>query len=245
MPSDAMGVRIARAVSGCENVHALSATFSRPQLCPDLLTMDLPFSSDDLQLAAKLLLALLSATIVAWLLYSVLKTDEEAAVPFTVPAPEQFKPGWQGEVLDEPSIKVSGSNIIRCYAPATGQLLGLVNPVTPDGIDRAIAKAATAQTGWAKSTFAQRRRLLKTLLSYVLDEQESIARAACLDSGKTRVDALFGEVLVTVEKLKWTIHHGEKALQAERRPTNLLMFYKKNEVWYEPLGVVAACVSWK
>lgn len=80
---------------------------------------------------------------------------------------------------------------------------------------------------------------------YILDNQETIARAACLDSGKTMVDASFGEILVTVEKLKWTILHGEKALRPEKRPTNFLMFYKANEVRYEPLGVVAACVSWK
>lgn len=59
------------------------------------------------------------------------------------------------------------------------------------------------------------------------------------------VDASFGEILVTVEKLKWTILHGEKALRPEKRPTSFLMFYKANEVRYEPLGVVAACVSWK
>lgn len=75
--------------------------------------------------------------------------------------------------------------------------------------------------------------------------QDAIATAACLDSGKTRVDASFGEILVTAEKLKWTMTHGEKALRAERRPTNFLMMYKVNEVRWEPLGVVAACVSWK
>lgn len=69
--------------------------------------------------------------------------------------------------------------------------------------------------------------------------------AACLDSGKPRVDAALGEVLVTVEKLQWTIKHGEKALRPERRPGNLLMCYKHNEVRWEPLGVVAALVSWK
>jgi acyl-CoA reductase-like NAD-dependent aldehyde dehydrogenase len=82
------------------------------------------------------------------------------------------------------------------------------------------------------------------MLRYILDNQESIARAACLDSGKTRIDASFGEILVTAEKLKWTIDHGERALKSEKRPTNLLMMYKKNEVRWEPLGVVAACVSW-
>jgi len=58
------------------------------------------------------------------------------------------------------------------------------------------------------------------------------------------IDATFGEILVTVEKLQWTIDHGEKALHPSRRPTNLLMAYKKNTVQYEPLGVVAALVSW-
>jgi len=56
---------------------------------------------------------------------------------------------------------------------------------------------------------------------------------------------MLGEILVTVEKLTWTIQHGEKALKRARRPTNLLMMYKANEVRWEPLGVVAACVSWK
>ena len=58
------------------------------------------------------------------------------------------------------------------------------------------------------------------------------------------VDAQLGEIMVTAEKLQWTLKHGEKALRPERRPTNLLLTYKKNTVTYEPLGVVAALVSW-
>ena len=81
--------------------------------------------------------------------------------------------------------------------------------------------------------------------SHILSNIDPIVRAACLDSGKTRTDALFGEVLVTAEKLRWTIANGESVLRPEKRGTNLLMFYKRNEVRYEPLGVVAACVSWK
>lgn len=87
--------------------------------------------------------------------------------------------------------------------------------------------------------------MLRTLLKYILENQRAISTVSCLDSGKTRVDSCFGEILVTVEKIRWTIAHGEEALRAERRGTNLLMCYKRNEVRYEPLGVVAACVSWK
>ena len=185
------------------------------------------------------------ALITIWLRYRFLRTDPEKAVDFSVQTPEQCEPGWQGQELDQPAIKVSGSTAIQCYAPATGQFLALINPTTPDGVDRIISKASEAQLEWTGTTFVQRRRVLRTLLKYILDNQEPIARAACLDSGKTRVDAIFGELLVTAEKLKWTINHGEKALRPERRPSNRLMFYKRNEVRYEPLGVVAACVSWK
>lgn len=140
--------------------------------------------------------------------------------------------------------KVSGSSAIRCYAPATGQLLGLINPSTPGGIDRAIEQAQAAQKSWALTDFGTRRKVLKTILAFVLKNKEEICRIACLDSGKTMIDASLGEILVTVEKLKWTIEHGEKALRPEKRPTNFLMMYKANEVRYEPLGIVAALVSW-
>ncbi|KAL9102863.1 MAG: hypothetical protein Q9163_002044 [Psora crenata] len=203
--------------------------------------------------------------------WTVLDNDGERPVKFSVPIPEQCSPSWKAEILQEPSIKTPGSSAIRCYCPANGRLLGLVNAATPDGIDRAVGKAKEAQLQWAKTTFKQRRRVLRTLLQYdhfslyrrrtlpweflsidvhnaecryVLDHQDSIATVACLDSGKTKVDAALGEILVTVEKLKWTIQHGEKALRPERRPGNFLLMYKYNEVRWEPLGVVAASVSW-
>lgn len=119
-----------------------------------------------------------------------------------------------------------------------------ITPSKAKDIDAAIEKATAAQPEWSRTSFPKRRRLLKTLLQYVLNHQEGIVKVCCLDSGKTKIDACFGEILVTVEKLQWTIKHGEKALKASRRPTNLLMVYKKNTVVYEPLGVVAACVSW-
>ncbi|KAK3196319.1 Meiotic Sister-Chromatid recombination aldehyde dehydrogenase [Lecanicillium sp. MT-2017a] len=160
---------------------------------------------------------------------------------YTVPPPKMPSPET---TIEHTGVKVPGSSAIQCYAPATGQFLGLVNPVTADGIDRCVAAAAEAQRGWAKTTFAQRKAVLRSLLQYVLDNGEEICRIAGLDSGKTLVDAQLGEILVTAERLQWTLLHGEKALRPERRPTNLLMSYKRNTVRYEPMGVVAALVSW-
>lgn len=167
---------------------------------------------------------------------------ESRPIHYTIPAPKL--PEGEPQILEKPTIKAPGSTAIQCYAPATGQLLGLVNPSTPAGLDRAIAAAAEAQQKWKGTTFAQRRAVLRTLLQHVLDNQEQICRVSSLDSGKTMLDAQLGEILVTTEKLQWTIKHGEAALAPERRPTNLLMTYKRNTVVYEPLGVVAALVSW-
>jgi acyl-CoA reductase-like NAD-dependent aldehyde dehydrogenase len=60
----------------------------------------------------------------------------------------------------------------------------------------------------------------------------------------TVIDASLGEVLTTCSKLDWLLRHGEKYLRPESRSSPLLLGYKKSEVYYEPLGVVAAIVSW-
>ena len=160
---------------------------------------------------------------------------------YTVPPPKIPSPAT---TVEHATIKVPGSSAVHCYAPATGQFLGLVNASSTGAIDRSVAAAAAAQPRWAETSFAQRKAVLRTLMKHVMDHAEDICRVAGLDSGKTLVDAQLGEILVTVEKIMWTLKHGERALRTERRPTNLLMAYKRNTVRYEPMGVVAALVSW-
>lgn len=58
------------------------------------------------------------------------------------------------------------------------------------------------------------------------------------------VDASFGEILVTLEKIRWTVAEGEGVLHTEYRGTSLLTVHKTARVEYVPLGVVAAIVSW-
>lgn len=58
------------------------------------------------------------------------------------------------------------------------------------------------------------------------------------------VDAAFGEILTTCEKLRWVIANGESILSPSTRPTNLVLAHKVSKVVYEPLGVVAALVSY-
>ena len=58
------------------------------------------------------------------------------------------------------------------------------------------------------------------------------------------VDAEFGEILVTCERIRWTIENGEKALAPEYQDPSPILPHKIAKVVYQPLGVVAALVSW-
>jgi acyl-CoA reductase-like NAD-dependent aldehyde dehydrogenase len=75
--------------------------------------------------------------------------------------------------------------------------------------------------------------------------QGSDLTAIFADLKKTMIDSSLGEILVTCERLRWLISNGTTVLQLEKRAvTGLLMMYKRAEIRYEPLGVVAALVSW-
>ncbi|KAK9451939.1 Aldehyde/histidinol dehydrogenase [Limtongia smithiae] len=158
----------------------------------------------------------------------------------TAPTPiDAIHPGGVEDPLDP--------HAIRAFCPATGaQLSGAFRASTRSDIDAAVTACGVAQKEWARTTFAERRRVLSTLLEYLKAHQDEVVRVACRDSGKTLVDAALGEVMVTLEKIAWTLAHGEAALRPSRRagPASLLLRYKTAEVVYEPLGVVLALVSW-
>ena len=101
----------------------------------------------------------------------------------SVPLPPQAQRGWSGPVLEEPSIFGKDPSVVQCYCPATGQLIGTVKLATPADVDAAIARSKAAQLKWRNTTFKQRAQVLRTLLKFILDHQEDIARVACRDSG--------------------------------------------------------------
>lgn len=56
------------------------------------------------------------------------------------------------------------------------QTLGTMPAMSPDDVRAAIAKCRVAQAEWSKTTFAQRRRLMRVLLQYVVNNQETLCR---------------------------------------------------------------------
>src|SRR5512139_700907 len=76
------------------------------------------------------------------------------------------------------------SNVIDCFEPATRQKLGTVPVDSPEEVARKIERARAAQQAWKKSTFEQRRRVLRHMLEYVLDHADELCELVVRDSGK-------------------------------------------------------------
>eukprot|EP00123_Amoebidium_parasiticum_P013133 comp21791_c0_seq1/m.30967 comp21791_c0_seq1/g.30967 ORF comp21791_c0_seq1/g.30967 comp21791_c0_seq1/m.30967 type:complete len:607 (-) comp21791_c0_seq1:178-1998(-) len=167
-----------------------------------------------------------------------------AAPKVDVPVPEEVQPGWEGKVLDTLDLKAAGTDKIQCFDPATGESLGSVKAWSREDVAEGVKKAREAQKSWAKTSFEERKRVLRSLMEFVVRNQETICKVAARDSGKTMVDGIFGEILTTCEKISWTLQHGEDVLKPEYRSVGLIMSHKHARVVYEPLGVVAAIVSW-
>ena len=133
---------------------------------------------------------------------------------------------------------------IRCWDPCTMDDLGTVKAFTAEEVKQAVALSRAAQQTWRASSFAQRRHLLRTIQRCIADNIHTIVRVACRDSGKTKIDAYMGEVLVTCEKIRWLCAQGERWLGPEYRDSGLLNLLKTSRVEFVPVGVVGAIVPW-
>ncbi|EAU88201.1 meiotic Sister-Chromatid recombination aldehyde dehydrogenase [Coprinopsis cinerea okayama7 len=192
-----------------------------------------------------------------WLVYERYQKLHNSPLHFEISPPIAADPSWQSLPIENPSIRshetnpdimppvaLPGREYITCFDPATSLHLATVLADDAELISDKIDKAADAQRTWKHTSFTERRRVLRSLLKWLVDNQELCAKVACRDTGKTLIDASLGEILTTCSKLEWILNHGEAALRPEARRSNLMMSYKRSEVHYEPLGVVAAIVSW-
>jgi acyl-CoA reductase-like NAD-dependent aldehyde dehydrogenase len=132
---------------------------------------------------------------------------------------------------------------IPCTSPATREALGSVKVDSPATVQQAVARARRAQQRWRHTSFEQRRRVLARLLELVLDDSERLVDLVVRDCGKTRENALMGEIWPVCEKLRWTIANAERHLRDEKVSSGMLL-HKRARLEFHPLGVIGAIVPW-
>ena len=145
------------------------------------------------------------------------------------------KSGSDEDILHQPTLE--------CWDPATLERLGDVPQLSRAQVVERVKRARKAQVVWGQTSMAERRRVLRLLLDYIIAHQEELCRLCSRDSGKTLADAAMGEIFPVCEKIRYLLSHGEKDLQPEKRPSGLLM-HKAARVEYQPLGVIGVLCPW-
>ena len=110
---------------------------------------------------------------------------------------------------------------IECQNPATLEKLGEVPSLSEADVAERLSRARQAQVAWGQTSFAERRRVLRMLLDYIIDHQAEICRLCSTDSGKTMADAAMGEIFPVCEKIRYLIDHGEDDLRSDKRSSGL------------------------
>lgn len=149
--------------------------------------------------------------------------------------------------MNAPTVSSLGSvvprDVIECFDPATREPLGVVEVASPAAVHAAVQRARAAQKGWADTSFDQRRAVLRRMLEDILAHSDELCELIVRDSGKTRENALMGEIWPVCEKLRWTISQGGKHLRPERVSSGMLL-HKRARLEFHPLGVIGAIVPW-
>lgn len=145
--------------------------------------------------------------------------------------------------MDEAATLEQVPATIPCFDPATGKKLGEVPSYTADEVRACVERARIAQRSWRRSSFSERRKVLRLLLEYVLAYADELCEVVARDAGKTLQNAMLGEIWPVCEKLRWTIANGEKHLQPEPVSSGLLV-HKRARIEYQPLGVIGIITPW-
>jgi succinate-semialdehyde dehydrogenase/glutarate-semialdehyde dehydrogenase len=128
---------------------------------------------------------------------------------------------------------------IATINPANGELLQSFEPYDAAGVEDRLRVTAAAVPRWAKSTFAERSRLLITVAELIEGELPDIANVVSTEMGKPFAQAK-AEAAKCASAFRWFAEHAEGLLSDEEVAVDASL----GLVTYQPLGAVLAIMPW-
>ncbi len=103
---------------------------------------------------------------------------------------------------------------------------------------KTMQRARESQAGWARASTAERCARMERLRHLILMRTDEIVATLTTETGKTPMDALSGDVMVTLEQMLYYERNAPKLLRRRRvgQPAFLYSGAKFEEMW-EPYGV--------
>jgi acyl-CoA reductase-like NAD-dependent aldehyde dehydrogenase len=142
------------------------------------------------------------------------------------------------------SSKGGNSKALESLNPATGELIGSVETLTPAKVQGVVDDVAEVQPFWAALTLEDRARYMRRASDVLLEDLDEIAELLTSEQGKPRVESYTMELLPTVDALKWIADNGPEILADEKLSMPLILKSKSAKFTFEPIGVVGVIAPW-
>src|SRR5437867_9101101 len=134
---------------------------------------------------------------------------------------------------------------LESFNPATGELVGSVETITPAEVQAVAEDVAEVQPFWAQLSLVDRARYLRRAADVLVEEVDEVAQLRTREQGKPIVESYTMEVVPTIDVLHWCADNGPKILADEPvRMGQALFLSKKAKFSYEPIGVVGVIAPW-
>lgn len=131
-------------------------------------------------------------------------------------------------------VQAEASQTETVFNPATGEVLGEVPLSTREELDRAVAAAKEAFTGWSKTPVPRRARIMFKYQQLLVEHWEELARLITLENGKSYNEA-YGEVQRGIECVEFAT--GAPTLMMGRQLPDIATGIESGMYRY-PVGVV-------
>jgi acyl-CoA reductase-like NAD-dependent aldehyde dehydrogenase len=137
-------------------------------------------------------------------------------------------------------------DVLVARNPATGDELGRIEATPPEQVVEIVERARAAQASWSTIGWPGRRRVLDRWRRILSRDADRWAALIGSEIGKPRLEAMGGDVLSTLDAIRWTVRHAGAAL-ADRRigpgwQRALLM--PAGVCRWVPFGVVGMLGTW-
>lgn len=155
------------------------------------------------------------------------------------------KPAKRSGAKRKSASKKRAPKTLESFNPASGELVGSVETLTPAKVQKVVDEVAEVQPFWAQLSLEDRARYMRRAGDVLLAELDEVAALITAEQGKPRIEAYTMELLPTVDALKWIADEGPDILSDERVPMpQAFLKTKRSKFLYEPLGVVGVIAPW-
>jgi acyl-CoA reductase-like NAD-dependent aldehyde dehydrogenase len=140
--------------------------------------------------------------------------------------------------------KAKAKPALESFNPATGELIGTVETITPAKVQGIVDDVAEVQPFWAALSLEDRARYMRRAVDVLLNDLDEIAELLTSEQGKPRVESYTMELLPTIDSLKWIADNGPGILSDEKLSMPLILKSKSAKFSFEPIGVVGVIAPW-